>query len=55
MRTNKSLQQYTKTDCATVEKVKSFPSYVAHWATLIPVSMFLSQTPAYTSGPRIQD
>ena len=36
------------------EKVKSFPSLVAHTAALIMVSLTLSQTLAYTARPSIQ-
>jgi len=35
-------------------KVKSFPKNNAHRATLISVSLALSQTPVYTARPRIQ-
>jgi len=36
------------------KNVKSFPSYKAHRAALVSVSLALSQTKVYTARPRIR-
>jgi len=38
----------------SLKNVKSFLSHKAHRATLISVSLALSQTPVYTARPRIR-
>jgi len=37
------------------KNVKFFPSHTAHKATLISISLALSQTPVYTAKPQIWD